>query len=199
MKNIGLFGGSFNPIHKGHINLALSIKETLKLDKVIFIPSGEAPHKSSSEYAKANDRLEMCRLAVSEYPFFEVSDFEINREGKSYSIYTVKHFKKLYPNDKLYLMVGSDMLLYFDKWFRYKEILKNVTLTAVSREGTDFEELKHTAENLNEFGEIIVVNNRAFPVSSTILRKMIKNNEDISCYLDEKVVKYIILKKLYLN
>lgn len=199
MKKIGLFGGSFNPIHKGHINLACSIMETLNLDKVIFIPSGEAPHKSSSEYANAADRLEMCRLAVSEYPFFEVSDFEINREGKSYSIYTVKHFKKLYPDDKLYLMVGSDMLIFFDKWFEYKEILKNVTLAAVSREGTDFDVLKHTAENLRKYGEIIVVNNRAFPVSSTILRKMIKNNEDISCYLDEKVVKYIMLKKLYLK
>lgn len=199
MKKIGLFGGSFNPIHNGHINLALSIKETLKLDKVIFIPSGEAPHKSSGEYAKADDRLEMCRLAVSEYPFFEVSDFEIKREGKSYSIYTVKHFKKLYPDDKLFLMVGSDMLAYFDKWFKYKEILKNVTLTAVSRKGNDFDELEQTAEKLREFGEIIVVSNEAVVVSSTILRKMIKNNEDTSCYLSEKVVKYIIMRNLYLN
>ncbi len=198
MRKIGLFGGSFNPVHKGHINLAVSIKEQLGLDKVIFIPSGEAPHKSSSEYANAADRLEMCQLAVSEYPFFEVSDFEINRQGKSYSIYTVKHFKELYPDDRLYLMVGSDMLLYFDKWYEYEEILKNVTLTAVSREGTDFEVLEQTAEKLRKYGEIIIVNNRAFPVSSTFLRKMIKNNEDTSCYLHEKVVKYIMLEKLYL-
>ncbi|MBE6845097.1 MAG: nicotinate (nicotinamide) nucleotide adenylyltransferase [Ruminococcus sp.] len=198
MRKTGLFGGSFNPVHKGHINLALSVKNSLGLDRVIFIPSGEAPHKSSDEYAEASDRYEMCCMAVSQYPYFEVSDFEINKEGKSYSIYTVMHFRQLYPDDELYLMVGSDMLLYFDKWFEYKEILKNVTLAAVSRNGTDFDELGKCAEKLREYGEIVVVNNDAFPVSSTQLRKMIKNNEDTSCYLDEKVVKYIILKKMYL-
>ncbi len=198
MRKIGLFGGSFNPIHKGHVKLAVSIKEKLSLDKVIFIPSGEAPHKSSEEYADSADRYEMCRLAVSDYPFFEVSDYEITKEGKSYSVYTVRHFKELYPDDELYLMVGSDMLLYFDKWYEYKEILKNVTLAAVSREGTDFEELEEYAEKLRKYGDIIVVNHEVFPVSSTQLRKMIKNNEDTSCYLDEKVVKYIILKKLYM-
>ncbi len=199
MSKIGLFGGSFNPIHKGHVNLALSIRESLKLDRVIFIPSGKAPHKSSSEYAKAGDRLEMCKLAISEYPFFEVSDFEINRDGKSYSIYTINHFKKLYPDDELFLMVGSDMLIYFDKWYKYQEILKNVTLTAVSREGTDFEWLEHTAKKLRGYGEIIIVNNQPFPISSTILRKMLKNNEDTSCYLDKKVVKYIMMNKIYFD
>lgn len=198
MAKIGLFGGSFNPIHKGHINLAQSISKKLLLDRVIFIPSGQAPHKSSSEYADASDRLEMCRLATEDYPSFEVSDYEINRDGKSYSIYTVRHFKTLYPDDELFLMVGSDMLLYFDKWYEYKEILKNVTLTAVSREGTDFAQLEQYAENLTKYGRIIVINDDVFPVSSTYLRKKIKNNEDTSCYLDEKVVKYIILKKLYL-
>lgn len=198
MAKIGLFGGSFNPIHNGHLNLAQSIKNKLSLDKVIFIPSGQAPHKSSDEYAKASDRYEMCCLATEDYPYFEVSDFEINRQGKSYSVYTVKHFKELYPNDKLFLMVGSDMLLYFENWFEYREILKNVTLTAVSREGTDFAELEQCAQKLREFGDVIVINNEAIPVSSTYLRKKIKNNEDTSCYLSEKVVKYIILKNLYL-
>ena len=198
MAKIGLFGGSFNPVHKGHLNLAEWIKNTLNLDKVIFIPSGEAPHKSSAEYADAESRYEMCRLATESYPYFEVSDFEIKREGKSYSIYTVKHFKEKYPSDELFLMVGSDMLLSFDKWFMYKDILKLVTLTAVSREGTDFELLQKTAQNLKGYGRVIVVNNQAFPVSSTKLRKMLKNKEDISCYLNEKVVKYIMLKKLYL-
>lgn len=198
MSKIGIFGGSFNPIHEGHIKLALSIKQELALDKVIFVPSGEAPHKSSDEYASSWDRYEMCRFAVEDYPCFEVSDFEISRTGKSYSIYTVRHFRKTYPDDELYLMVGSDMLLYFDKWYQYKEILSSVILAAVSREGTDFAELEQSAEKLREYGRIIVVNNDAFPVSSTYLRKKIKNNEDTSCYLNEKVVKYIILKKLYL-
>ena len=137
MARIGLFGGSFNPIHSGHINLAVSVMEKLMLDKVIFIPSGLAPHKSSSEYADSADRLEMCRLATEEYESFEVSDYEINKSGKSYSVYTVEHFRKIFPDDELFLMVGSDMLLTFDTWFRYEDILKNAVLAAVSRNGND--------------------------------------------------------------
>ncbi len=197
MSKIGLFGGSFNPIHNGHINLAESVRDALKLDKVIFIPSGAAPHKSSSEYADGVDRLEMCRLATEHCPEFIVSDFEINRTGKSYSIYTVEHFRQLYPDDELFLMVGSDMLLSFDKWFKYKEILKYVTLTAVSRVGTDFDALNKTAKKIGKYGKIIVVNNNVVVASSTNIRKLIKNNEDLSCYLNGKVVKYIILKKIY--
>ncbi len=197
MARIGLFGGSFNPIHSGHINLAVSVMEKLMLDKVIFIPSGLAPHKSSSEYADSADRLEMCRLATEEYESFEVSDYEINKSGKSYSVYTVEHFRKIFPDDELFLMVGSDMLLTFDTWFRYEDILKNAVLAAVSRNGNDFDELYKMTERLSDLGRIVVVNNDAITISSSKIRKMIKNNEDISCYLNGKVVKYIILKNLY--
>lgn len=197
MARIGLFGGSFNPIHSGHINLAVSVMEKLMLDKVIFIPSGLAPHKSSSEYADSADRLEMCRLATEEYESFEVSDYEINKSGKSYSVYTVEHFRKIFPDDELFLMVGSDMLLTFDTWFRYEDILKNAVLAAVSRNGNDFDELYKMTKRLSDLGRIVVVNNDAITISSSKIRKMIKNNEDISCYLNRKVVKYIILKNLY--
>lgn len=197
MARIGLFGGSFNPIHSGHINLAVSVMEKLMLDKVIFIPSGLAPHKSSSEYADSADRLEMCRLATEEYESFEVSDYEINKSGKSYSVYTVEHFRKIFPDDELFLMVGSDMLLTFDTWFRYEDILKNAVLAAVSRNGNDFDELYKMTEKLSDLGRIVVINNDAITISSSKIRKMIKNNEDISCYLNGKVVKYIILKNLY--
>lgn len=198
MAKIGLFGGSFNPIHNGHINLAVSVRNELKLDKVIFIPSGTAPHKSSNEYVSAEERLEMCRLALEEYDDFEISDYEIRRQGKSYTVYTVRHFKQLYPYDELVLMVGSDMLLTFDQWYEYREILGKVTLAAISRCGTDLNQLYKMSEKLSLFGKTIVVNASAVTISSTKIRKMIKNNEDISCYLNGKVVKYIMLKNLYL-
>lgn len=198
MAKIGLFGGSFNPIHNGHINLAFSVKKKLSLDRTIFIPSGIAPHKSSAEYADPEDRLAMCNLAIEGYSDFEVDDYEIKRSGKSYSVYTVRHFRELYPNDEIYLLVGSDMFLTFDHWFEYKEILKNVTLVGLSRFGNDFEQLYKTAEKMSESGKAIVVNANAFEISSSKIRKMIKNNEDTSCYLSGKVVKYIILKKLYI-
>ena len=197
MAKIGLFGGSFNPIHNGHINLAVSVKNALKLDKVIFIPSGTAPHKSSNEYASAEDRFEMCHLALEDYNDFEMSDYEIRRQGKSYTVYTVRHFKQLYPYDELVLMVGSDMLLTFDQWYEYREILEKVSLAAISRYGSDLNELYKMSEKLGLYGKIIVVNASAVTISSTKIRKMIKNNEDLSCYLNGKVVKYIMLKNLY--
>lgn len=197
MAKIGLFGGSFNPIHNGHINLAVNVKNALKLDKVIFVPSGTAPHKSSKEYVSAEERLEMCRLALEEYNDFEISDYEIRRQRKSYTVYTVRHFKQLYPSDELFLMVGSDMLLTFDQWYEYREILGKVTLAAISRYGSDLNELYKMSEKLNLYGNAIVVNASTVTISSTKIRKMIKNNEDLSCYLNGKVVKYIILKNLY--
>ena len=99
MAKIGLFGGSFNPIHNGHINLAVSVKNELKLDKVIFIPSGTAPHKSSNEYVSAEERLEMCRLALEEYDDFEISDYELCRQGKSYTVYTCLLYTSPSPRD----------------------------------------------------------------------------------------------------
>lgn len=197
MAKIGLFGGSFNPIHNGHMNLALSVKKSLGLDRIILIPSGTSPHKSSSEYAPAEDRLEMCRLACEGYDGFEVSDYEITKPGKSYTVYTVRNFKELFPEDELFLLVGSDMLLSFDTWFEYREILENVTVAAVSRTGDDTDELLKMTEKLSDSGKSIVVNAEAVTISSSEIRKMIKNNIDLSCYLNGKVVKYIMLKKLY--
>ncbi len=198
MAKIGLFGGSFNPIHKGHINLLISVREKLGLDRIILIPSGTSPHKSSAEYAPACDRLEMCRMACEEYDGIEVSDYEIANDRKSYTVYTVRHFKELFPEDELYWLVGSDMLLCFESWFEYREILANVTLVAVTRTGEDSDQLSKMAEKLSEHGRCVVVNAEAVVMSSSEIRKMIKNNDDLSCYLNGKVVKYIMSNKLYM-
>ena len=193
----GLFGGSFNPIHKGHIALAETVMKELSLDRVILIPNGESPYKPSGEYVSAKDRLEMCRLAAEDKTGLEVSSFETDREGKSYSIYTAEHFRDKYPEDEIFWLMGSDMLLYFDKWYRYKDILKLVSIAAVTRTGDDETLLMHTAHNLKRYGNILVVHHEPIVVSSTEIRKMIKNNEDLSCYLNEKVVQYIKMKFLY--
>ena len=121
---IGIFGGSFNPIHKGHMHLAESVMEDIKLDKIIFVPSKISPHKSSDEYISENDRLEMVRLSIMNNRNFEVSDYELTQERVSYSVYTVRHFKEKYPDDELYLLVGTDMLLCFEKWYKFEEIMK---------------------------------------------------------------------------
>lgn len=197
MAKIGVFGGSFNPIHNGHMNLALTVREKLGLDKVIIVPSGTAPHKSSVEYAPAADRLEMCRLACEGYEDFEVSDHEILQSGKSYTVYTVSYFHECFPEDELFLLLGSDMLLSFESWYEYRRILEYVSIAAVSRVGDDQRELLKMSEKLSVYGNCIVANAEAVVMSSSEIRKIIKNNGDLSCYLDEKVVKYIILNNLY--
>ncbi|MDO5560094.1 MAG: nicotinate (nicotinamide) nucleotide adenylyltransferase [Oscillospiraceae bacterium] len=197
MKSIGIFGGSFNPVHNGHLNLALNAKKELGLDKVIFVPANIPPHKSSRELAANDIRLEMCRLAVSGHDDLEVSDFEMTQTSKSYSIYTVLHFRQMYPDDTLYLLIGSDMLFSFDTWYRYQDILKNVRLAVMSRENGENDRLRKKTQELQQYGKVHIIGSPPYPVSSTEIRSKIKNREKYSCYLAEKVVQYITLMNLY--
>lgn len=194
----GIFGGSFNPVHKGHIHLAESVRDELDLDRVFLVPSKISPHRSSEEYVSGEDRLEMLRLACRNKRGLEVCDYELKSDRISYSIYTVEHFRKIYPEDKLFLMIGSDMLLSFEKWYRYTEILENTDLAVVSRYDGDIEQLQKKADELSRFGEIFIMNSAPIMVSSTEIRKKIAKNSDLTCYLDKNVVQYIRLKQLYI-
>ena len=194
---IGLFGGSFNPIHDGHIHLAKSINDEVRLDKIIFIPSKISPHKSNKEYVSNEHRFNMCKLAIQDIPNFEVSDFELSREGISYSIYTVRYFKEKYPTDELYLLIGSDMLLTFNEWKEYQEIMSKVTLAVISRENGDYDTLLKKSKELSKYGKIIIPKVSPIEVSSTGIRKNIRFNKDYSCNLNEKVVQYIKSNNLY--
>lgn len=200
MKEYGLFGGSFNPIHNGHLYLAESVYEALGLERVILMPSGEAPHKDCSEYAAAEHRLEMCRRAAEQYDWMTVSDDEIRKNGKSYTVETLRQLTKEYPDVHWTLMIGSDMLLSFDRWYCYTEILRMAKICAVSRETGDLPALFEKAEALSDAescADIIVLSVRAFPVSSTQIRKKLKKNENSSCLLPKNVVQYIRLNGLY--
>lgn len=194
---IGIYGGSFNPVHNGHIHLALTAAEELALDKVYLVPSGISPHRSSAEYASGDDRLEMLRLASAPYEKLDVCDFEIRREGKSYTICTVEEFRRRFPDDELFLLVGSDMLMCFDSWNRFEDILREVTLVVVSRKDGDIDALRQKADELRKFGKILVSSSHPVEVSSTEIRKNFSKNEKSSCYLDENVVQYIRSKNLY--
>lgn len=198
-EGIGIFGGSFDPVHKGHKKLALFMCERLCLKKMLIIPTGLSPFKTSSG-ASSLQRFRMCELAFPE-DIFSVSDIEIKREGKSYTVDTVNAVKRLYPHEKIYLITGSDQLLSFNRWYKFDEILKNVTLTAVSREGAvSEEELSRFADvNLRKHGECIILSFEPFEVSSTEIREKIRQGEDVSRYLTEDVVQYISSEGLYKN
>lgn len=193
----GIFGGSFNPVHNGHIHLAKAVMEELSLDRIFFVPSRISPHRSSDEYVSGEDRLEMLRLACEGLKGLEVCDYELKSDRVSYSIYTVEHFRSLYPEDELFLLVGSDMLLSFDKWYRFEDILSHVSLAVVSRQDGDMDALRKKAEELSEYGRIYVSYTAPLIASSTEIRENIVKNDNWTCYLNENVVQYIRLRGLY--
>lgn len=196
-----IFGGSFDPVHKGHVSLVSELKKALELDEIIVMPTGISPFKKDMERRPASgaDRLEMCRLAFADMPFATVSDYEISHVGVSYTFDTVRHFRSLYPNDKLFWLVGGDMLKSFDRWKNWQEILSMCTLAAVSRQkcGSDRNELEKKAAELRKYGEVLFAETKPLEISSTEIRKKIIKNSDISCYVPQNVVKYILECGLY--
>ena len=196
---IGIFGGTFNPPHLGHKRLAEEMKEKARLDKIIIIPTFTPPHKKGSDLASEKDRLNMCRMLFKE-SFYQVSDLEITRGGKSYTVDTVTELKKLYSDDELFLIIGSDMLLSFDRWYRFEDILDNVTLCVATREDDISAEdlLSYAKDKLKLDTEDIVISTvDAFVCSSTQVRNLIKEEGSTEGILDKGVKGYIDFRRLY--
>lgn len=201
---VGLFGGSFNPIHNGHLHLAESVKTACGLDYVLLMPTGTAPHKSSAAYVDADHRYAMCQLAARAYDWLAVSDYEIRKGGKSYTVETLAHLKTQYPHVAWTLMIGSDMLLTFDRWYRWMDILEMAAVCVVSRQPGDEALLRQKAEALQQqmqqcgkSADILVLSVAALPVSSTQIREKMQKNENCSCLLPENVVQYMNVYGLY--
>ena len=196
---IGIYGGTFNPPHKGHTRLAEAMLKDARLDKILIIPAGTPPHKESPDLADDNRRLAMCTLAFSE-DCFEISDIELKREGKSFTVDTVAELRKIYPDDSLFLIIGSDMLLSFDRWYRYRDILSEVTLCVATREDEiSREELFAYARDVLGLAEneLIVSDISAFECSSTEVRNAIKEGKSTEEYLSEGVRKYMENNGIY--
>ncbi len=194
----GLMGGTFNPPHMGHINAARAAKDELSLDRIIFIPTGTPPHKQIAEHsATTEQRLEMTYLAAKTLGA-EVSDIEIKREGKSFTVYTLRELHKKYPEDELWLIMGTDMFLSLETWFCFEEIFSLASVAAVARENDDKEKLLAYSEYLKEkYGaKTRVLEVAALTVSSTELRPG-KNRKELQKFLPPEVYDYIIRKNLY--
>jgi nicotinate-nucleotide adenylyltransferase len=142
-------------------------------------------------------RLEMCRLAFKDVPRVAVSSYEADKGGISYSIDTLRHFRKIYPDGRLYFIMGSDALPALPYWKDFKGLLKIASIIAASRTCGSEEALIETAERLSDYGEIIIVPITPVEISSTDIRKKILNNEDFSCYLSASVVEYIKNFQIY--
>ena len=158
---IGIYGGAFNPVHKGHVKLAEEVKTKADLDRIIIMPSGVSPHKSSDTLIGSEHRFKMCELAFEGEDYI-ISDLEIKREGKSYTVDTVTELKKIYPDDELYLIMGSDMLLCFHRWYRYEDILSVSKIVATTRQDdiSTFELKKYSREVLGK--ETLIIDSEPF-------------------------------------
>ncbi len=193
MMKIGIFGGTFNPPHKGHTRLAREAARELGLDRMLIMPSCIPPHKIPGKLASGDNRLEMCRLAFED-SFFEISSMELDRGSKSYTVETLRELKKIYPEDELYFIIGSDMLSTFTQWYCWEEILELAFICAASREkGFEPDMTPYTEEQKKRF---VLLDAEPFEVSSTQLRRIIAREAETDL-LDEKVRQYIEDNDLY--
>lgn len=165
-----LFGGTFDPPHKGHMNNLQAAMDCVQPDKVIVMPAGIPPHKKAST-TDAALRLAMCECFTALSPKVEVSDWEVRQGGRNYSVNTVEMLHSRYPADSLYMCVGSDMLLGFTRWYRWQDILRMTALVVESRETGDAAALHAAAEALRRQGAtVLLAQAQAFPCASSDIR-----------------------------
>lgn len=191
-QKIGILGGTFDPIHLGHLILADQLAEKLKLDKVLFIPSASPPHKDNKKVSSAKDRFKMTELAIENNPLFSISDIELKRKGKSYTVITVHELKKLYPKSKLFLLCGSDVLDEIKTWKKPDEIYRLIKVIIGVRPGYN----KIRKDNKYAKKSIIEEMN-GLEVSSTEIRERVKKGKSIRYLVPAKVEEFIRAKGLY--
>ena len=196
----GIFGGAFNPPHNGHVNLAREAIEQLKLRKLLIIPTFESPHKST-KLLPFGQREEMCRRAFGPLNGsgncnceVVISDIERELGGVSYTINTIRELAKRLPDERFFLLIGSDMLFSFREWYRYESVLKESTVCAVAREDDSFTDMKEFA---NDIGRVKVLQTNVVDVSSTEIRERLMSGGDVSELLPHSVAEYIEENKLY--
>lgn len=201
---IGIFGGTFNPPHKGHSRMVEKMAEELELDKVIIIPNKVPTHKRCDDLADNRDRLAMCKIAFNN-PKYEISTMEMDRETDSYTIYTVEDLRKKYPNDDLYLIIGSDMFLIFHKWYKHKELLEKCKICVASRDNDEniqklrayaFEQLGIYMPELDAKSVHISLLD-AYEVSSSEIRERINMEKSLYGLVDPEIIEYMENHKLY--
>ncbi len=198
MKTLAVFGGTFNPFHIGHEQMLKAVCELDWVDKVLLIPSKIPPHKEVIFLASDEHRLNMCRLIADKYKKVTVSDIEITREGKSYTVDTLSCISEMYPKHKLALCVGGDMITSFTSWKEYKNILASSELIAFSRFGTEKDDFYNEIDSLRSEGaKIYIMDTVVEDISSTFIRNNINDRSVCEKYIPQKVLDYIFEKKVY--
>lgn len=191
MKAVGVFGGSFDPIHVGHLITSYDVLEKRNLEKIIFVPCHISPHKTDQKPTEDFHRLNMVNLAIEPYPFFESFDYEIRKGDVSYTYDTLVELKKNYNN--LELIIGFDNLIMFDKWYRADDILNLAKLVVMKREIDEMPVIHN-----KYFDSAILLDTALVDISSTEIRERVKNNLSIDFLVPTKVKEYISQNRLYI-
>jgi nicotinate-nucleotide adenylyltransferase len=218
---IGLFGGTYNPIHFGHLRVATEVREAFELDRIVLIPAARPPHKQSGELAPAADRLQMLHLAVDTDPDLEISDVELRRKGPSFTVDTLEHYQSsLAPDSQLFLIMGLDAMLEIDTWKSYRQLLSSVPVIIISRPEPLYRSVTDGWQRLEHYLKTVVSPGYAFSdadsafvatgqapihildvsaldISSSRIRKLINSGLSIRYLVPESVAKYIADKGLY--
>ncbi len=189
---LGILGGTFNPVHNGHLVAAQEVREKMDLSRIIFIPSAYPPHKTEEDLASAKHRLNMLKLAIDRKPYFTVNTIEIDRGGKSYSVDTMKEIKKLYKKDtKFFFILGIDAVTEIFTWKDVKVFLSMCELVAVNRPGLSLKDVSKKLPPVN------IVTVTPIGISSSLIRERLREGKPIAYLVPEKVEKYIKRYKLY--
>lgn len=216
---IGIFGGTFNPIHNGHLYIAGETRRRMKLNRVIFVPSGSPPLKPRKRIQDPRSRLNMVRLAIKNRPYFGLSDLEVNRPGKSYTVETVAAFRRQYPDAEIFFILGIDAFLEINQWRKVNQLLGLCHFVVVSRSGFSFRQLEGLTRpilidpavltgldqgRLKEKEIPLKTGKSLFllcvppcPISSTQVRKRLKARQDMKNLLPDAVKSYILKSRLY--
>ncbi len=193
MKRLGLFGGTFDPPHVGHLALAEWARERLRLDRVLFLPAGQPPHKRRARVSSAAARLAMTRLAVRGNPAFEVSTLEIESDGPSYTVDTVRRIAAARPGSRFYLLVGADSLDDFRTWHEPEAILAHCTLAVAGRPGAGRAATRAWARRHG----VVWIGNPGIEVSSSLVRARARAGRSVRYLVPEPVARYLARHRLY--
>lgn len=199
MKKIGIMGGTFDPIHNGHLLIAEYARNHFELDMILFMPTGNPPHKNENNISSDKHRYNMVLLATNSNENFILSTMEMDRQGITYTIDTIKALKTMYEDVDLYFIMGSDSLLQIHKWKNYEELLNICKFIVASRPGYDNNMLENIIKDLNfKFNSpIFTMEAPLLDISSSEIRERIKNNKSISYLVPRPVEIYIHKNKLY--
>lgn len=191
---LGVFGGTFNPVHNGHLVAAQEVREKMNLSEIIFIPSAYPPHKVEDDLASSTHRLNMLKFAIDSTPYFSISTLEIDRGGKSYSVDTMRALRKNYGKKaELFFILGIDAVAEIFTWKDVNEFLKMCELIAVNRPGLSLKDVSKKLPSIH------IVSVTPIGISSSLIRSRIKEGKPITHLVPEKVEEYIKKYRLYVN